>query len=137
MILIIIVVRAAPSGHQVFCVDVLPVAYRQVQLRLLICLCHSFLNPKVAYIYIYIYPCGFTQTRCHITLNFTLTNVCPLQSRGCSAMAATSSRVRGTWTWAAPTQRSLPVPTHTKASNTASASRQRAVSKSPRATSND
>lgn len=65
MILIIIVVRAAPSGHQVFCVDVLPVAYRQVQLRLLICLCHSFLNPKVAYIYIYIPLWFYTNKMSH------------------------------------------------------------------------
>ena len=52
----------------------------------------------------------------------------PLQCRGCSAMAATSSRARGTWTWAAPTPRSSPALTPTKASNTASASGQRAVS---------
>lgn len=54
---------------------------------------------------------------------------CPLQSRGCSAMAATSYKASGTWTWAAPTQRSSPAPTHTRASNTVSALRQKAVSK--------
>lgn len=48
------------------------------------------------------------------------------RSRRCSAMAATSSRARGMLTWAAPTRRSSPALTHTEASNTASASRQRA-----------
>lgn len=48
------------------------------------------------------------------------------KSMDCSAMAATSSRASDTWTWAALTQRSSPAPTHTRASNTASASRLRA-----------
>lgn len=47
---------------------------------------------------------------------------------GSSATAATSSTGSDMWTWAAPTPRLSPVPTRTKASNTDSASRQRAVS---------
>lgn len=51
-----------------------------------------------------------------------------LQPMGSSATAATSSTGSDMWTWAAPTPRLSPVPTRTKASNTDSASRQRAVS---------
>lgn len=90
------------------------------------CICYSFHCAKVAGNVLLHYS-SFIQ----IDPNKLSWSVCPLQSRGCSATAATSSRARGTWTWAAPTQRSSPAPTHTKASNTVSALRQRAVSKRP------
>lgn len=121
-------VWGAPKGHHRPCVDHLPVVR--------ICVYYFFHCPTVAAKAPFIlHPSGFPLTSGHIILNCTeqvmSRSVCPLQSRRCSAMAATSSRARGMLTWAAPTQRSSPALTHTEASNTASASRQRAVSKPP------
>lgn len=104
-------------------------AYRQMYLPNILCTYIWSLCPKVAG-NVQLWRHTNRLTHCvELDPNMLSCLVFPLQSRGCSAMAATSSRVRGMWTWAAPTQRSSPAPTHTRASNTVSALRQRAVSK--------